>query len=245
MGKLAIAVGLVVTIAAGCRTSPARTELARAATARPPTATEVVAVDDAAVAQAVVLKLSDLGETWATVPTAPSAKAAGAAELYPCLGASVDDLNANRSASVDSDTFSTNERSIHVQNTVVVGRSADAMGRAFDLLEGRNTPACLDQLLRTKFAAATGGAQLGAVVTEVLDAEVVGDRTYAVRTTITLTQDSITLDLYADSIFVLQGRVTSSFFFLSLPSPLDPAFEHQVVRIVTDRGAALPTQAGA
>lgn len=197
-------------------------------------------VDDEALAAMASFQRDDFPETWTEAPADPSDDEdddAQHAAMAECLGEDVETLYPDDEVEVTSPTF-TSPDDQDVESSVSVDDSADEAEFRFATLTSPEAISCIGQTLEAKLAEDGGfgaGVEVEGFSIDPLEFTSVGDDSAAYRTTISITAEGSSIDVYLDIVLARIGRVLFSGQVTSVGSPFPTADFEGIVTTAVDR----------
>lgn len=208
------------------------------------TVAATVAVDpeaDQAAADAALLLLSDFEPGWSEVPRSDDETAARVGrDIAECAGSDEDEVMDFGGAKAKSGDF-TSPGGDSVNNSVAVAPSLDAAAERMAVFESADFATCIHDVYEDAMKSAFDdiGATLDELTVAKLNVTPVGDKTVALRVTVSGTKDGVSEDLYTDTVLVQSGRMVTSVNFQSSFTPFDIDETERIVGLVASRMTAL------
>jgi hypothetical protein len=213
------------------------------------TATTVLPQDivaDKAAAEAAALKLTDLPAGWTAQPHVDSPDVPSVdAEVAKCLGISVQELNSNGPADVNSPDFS-DANNDAISNSLGYTASVATARHDFSEFANPNVPSCLSTGLTdylrnqaahpaTPSATTPPGVTYGGAGVAPLYFPPIGDQSVAYRIEVPVTSSVATVTVFVDLVVAIKGRAGSEMDFTAIGTPFPMTEEQRYVSLVIGR----------
>jgi hypothetical protein len=242
-----------ILLLAGCGKSGSKqaTGTTTTASAAPTTTTTTLppqnVAADTALAKAATLRLTDLPQGWTGAPHDDSGDDTGIdAELAKCLGVSVQQLNENGPADVNSPDFSDADGGTTISNDVGYEPTVATAQKEMATFTGAKVPSCLATALNAYLQAQLAhpsdpsdslppGVTFGAPVVTQLAFPTIGDQSRDYRTEVGISGDGLSLKVYVDLAVATKGRAGVEMDFSSTGTPLSITEEEHYMKLVVGR----------
>lgn len=181
---------------------------------------------------AAILTLDDMPTGWEQLPDDDD-EDVDQEEIAECVGADADDLYDDEDPEADASFGSPDDSQLDVGWTIAA--TVDRAEFGFETLTSDKALTCLRDVLVDAIEDNDEGIEVGDVTLNRMSFPRFGDDSTAMRVTVPMTTQGMSVDVFFDAVFVRVGRATGTVTYLSVFTPADAAEVEGYVQETIDK----------